>query len=180
MKKVWILCFIFIFLFAAGSAEEAPIVISTGLYNADWEWTEDGTIEFNGDIDCIHVSEENPLIISLSVDVIPEGTETAAPVFRTVNGKKIPSRHPTSEITITFSEQTIQFSGAWIIPEGTVIDQAIIHLKIYNQKGELLAESNLWQNYNQIPEESPSTIRISFVESVIILAAIALIMIVVK
>ena len=127
-----------------------PDVMSTSIYKTEWRWTPGDTAEFEGNIICDHVNEENPIILSLTVEVVPDGTAATAPFFRYVNGNKQSNRHPKSSITVSSSDQAIRFSGGWQMPEDVRIDEATIYLKIYNQKEELLAESELRMNNDQV------------------------------
>ena len=145
---VFISAAILIFSFAA--AENEPSVLSSGIYKTVWRWDPGDTAEFEGNIICDHVDEDNPLTISLSAEVVSEETEISPPVFRYVNGKKQSNRHPKSEITVSSSGQAIRFSGGWELPKNVRIDEATIHLRIYNQQEELLAESELRMTNNQV------------------------------
>lgn len=131
-------------------AERDPFVMSSGIYKTEWRWEAGATAEFEGNMICENVSEDHPLIMSLSVDVLPEGTEKKEPHFTRVNGEKQSVKRPKSEITISSSDQAIRFSGGWEIPEGVRIEEATIHLKIYNQEYELLSESDLQMRNDQI------------------------------
>ena len=140
---LWILIAVFVFAFPYAGADNVPSVMSSSIYKTDWRWNPGETAEFEGNIICDHVNEDNPLIISLSADVASDEAEVSAPVFRYVNGKKQSNRHPKSEVTVSASNQAIRFSGGWELPKDVRIDEATIHLKIYNQQEELLAESEL-------------------------------------
>ena len=151
MKKISGLLIVFIlFLFTCAAAENDPSVMSSGIYKTIWRWGQGDTAEFEGNIICDHVTENNPLIITLSAEVLPENDEVSDPVFRYVNGKKQSNRHPKSEITVKSSEQAVRFSGGWKLPETVRIDEATIYLKIFNQEHELLAESELRMKNDQV------------------------------
>lgn len=134
----------------SSTAENDPFVMSSSIFKTEWRWEAGATAEFEGTMICGNVSEDQPLFMSLSVDVIPDNTEKTEPVFKTVNGKKQSIKRPKSEIAISSSDQAVRFSGGWTIPGEARIEEATIHLKIYNQNHELLAESDLQMRNDQI------------------------------
>ncbi len=151
-RRLPVILLFVVLLFSCTTAEKAsdPSVMSSSIYKTEWRWTAGDTAEFEGNIICDHVSEDNPVIISLSVDIMPEEAVTTAPFFRYVNGTKQSNRHPKSRITVSSSDRAIRFSGGWQLPEEVRIDEATIHLKVYNQNDELLAESDLRMENDQV------------------------------
>lgn len=149
-RRIWLMILSAVLIASFAGAEYEPSVMSSSIYKTEWRWNPGDTAEFEGNIICDHVSENEPLTISLSVDVVPGGTEVSPPVFRYVNGQKQSNRHPKSEVTVTSSEQAIRFSGGWELPANYRIDEATIHLKVYNRKEELLGESELRMNNDQL------------------------------
>ncbi len=151
-KRIRVLAAAAVLLFSCATADTAPpSVMSCSIYKTVWRWGAGQTAEFEGNIICDNVNSEQPLSVRLSVDVLPEKTEVKDPVFREVDGKPKGNRHPPKEISIDTSDHAIRFSGGWEIPGDSRIDEAVIHLKIYNKNdGELLGEAELRMRNDQI------------------------------
>ena len=133
------------------AAENAPSVMSASIYKTEWQWQAGGFAEFEGNMICENASEEHPLTMRLSVSIVPDGTEGVKdPLFTSVNGTKLTVRKQTGEYKITSSEQAVRFTGRWELPEDFRIDEAAIHLRIYSDSGDLLAESDLRMSNDQV------------------------------
>ena len=154
LKRLWaaMVAVAVILCIAAVSAESDPSIMSVNIYKTNWKWKagEGGAVTFEGNMICENVSEDHPVIMRLSVDVAKPETEAASPVFKIVNEKNQGNRHPPKEVTISSSEQAIRFSGYWTLPEDTRIDEATIHLRVYNQEEELLTEAELLLKNDQM------------------------------
>ena len=153
-RRFWAIVTITVILLFNGAsmAESGPSVMSSSIYRTDWQWKagEGGAVTFEGNVICENVSESNPLIMRLSADNIKPESDLSEPVFKKINEKNQGNRHPPKEVTITSSEQAIRFSGYWTLPEATRIDEALIHLKIYDRNEQLLSESELLLKNDQI------------------------------
>ena len=150
IKRFWMLILISVLILLSGGAGGELSVMSSSIYKTAWRWGPGDTAEFEGNIIFDHISEDQPLILSLSAEASPEEAAVTSPVFRVVNGKKQSNRHPKSEIQIYTSDPAVRFSGGWELPENIRIDEAAIHLRVFNQNQELLCESELRMRNDQV------------------------------
>lgn len=150
-KRFFLFIVLFVLMYSWAVGESIPSVMSSSIYKTEWQWQPGGSATFEGNLICRNTSEDHPLVMRLRAETIPaDPGMIKPPVFTSVNDQKLTVRKQKEEYPVSSSAQAIRFTGRWELPEDLRIDEAVIHLEIYNESGEMLSESALRMKNEQV------------------------------
>ena len=131
-----------IFLFSSGT--EAANILSVHIEKEEWSWIGNTAATFKGSIICQGVTDEDPVILRLTLITGPDDSDSGDIVFTSVNHKRLAVRKQKNEYILTASPTaTTVFTGSWMIPEGKQFSTAAITFEVTDKENNILASDTI-------------------------------------
>ena len=127
-------------IFLLASETEAANILSVHIEKDEWSWVGDTAATFKGSIICQGVTDEDPVILRLTLITGPDDSDSGEIVFTSVNHKRLAVRKQKNEYTMTASQTaTTLFTGSWMIPEGKQFNTVTIGIEATDKENNILA-----------------------------------------
>ncbi|MCR5296694.1 MAG: hypothetical protein K6E17_04735 [Clostridiales bacterium] len=117
--------------------------LSAALSGEDWTWTPGGTSVFSGEVSCPPESAGEDLTLVLSVTGSPAASDMGKIVFTAAGGKKLTLRKQKDTYSWTASDEGLQFTGNWFLPDNSRFSSATVKLSVLDSRGAVLMEEEL-------------------------------------